>query len=340
MQQNTRYVSIQLGIGGWQPFDAKYVASKKYGDCKALSNYMYSLLKEIGIKSYYTLIRAGRNRGYIIPDFPAQQFNHVILCVPLQKDTVWLECTSQTLPAGYLSGFTSNRYALLIDETGGKLVRTPEYRLNDNTQLRKINAAINNEGHLTADIYTCYKAIQQDDLEGIINGLSRDKILEYLKKEIDLPTYDVSKFDYKQEKAAIPCINENLSLTASNYAQVSGRRLFINPDIMNRSDNKLKADEERKYEIELKNEYRDIDSAEIKIPPGYQPESLPQEMKIESKFGRYASSTKVLPDKIIYYRLREQYSGRFPAKDYAELVKFYEQIYKADRNKVVLIKKE
>jgi len=110
--------------------------------------------------------------------------------------------------------------------------------------------------------------------------------------------------------------------------------------VMNRSGIKLKTDEERKYDIVLEHENRIIDSVEIKIPPGYTPESVPQDVKIENKFGKYSSSVKLSGDKIIYYRSYEHYSGRFPAKDYADLVKFYDAVYKADRNKVVLVKNE
>jgi hypothetical protein len=102
----------------------------------------------------------------------------------------------------------------------------------------------------------------------------------------------------------------------------------------------LKAVKERKYDIELRSEYKDVDSVEIKIPPGYETEALPKDNKIESKFGKYISSVKVMPDKILYYRYQEQYSGEFPAKDYPDVVSYYEKIYKADRNKVVLVKKE
>lgn len=61
LQQNTRYISIQLGIGGWQPLDAKFVSNKKFGDCKALSNYMVSLLKEAGINANYVIVKSGQS---------------------------------------------------------------------------------------------------------------------------------------------------------------------------------------------------------------------------------------------------------------------------------------
>lgn len=340
MQQNTRYISIQLGLGGWQPFEASFVAQKAYGDCKALSNFMYSLLKEAGIGSLYTLIKAGDFDYYLADDFPSNQFNHAILCVPLGKDSLWLECTSQTKPAGYMGNFTGNRKALLIDESGGTLVNTPRYASNENLQIRTVKGKLDKEGSLNINVSTQYKAFQQDDLHSKINALSKTKVQELLQEELSLTNYHITSFQYQENKAVVPHIMEDLDIAVNNYATITGKRLFILPNLLNRNGTQLSPDEKRKYDIDLVYPYRDVDSIEVDLPTGYSVEAMPQEVKLKTKFGAYTSVVKVEGDKLVYTRIREQYAGRFPATDYEELAKFYGAIYKADRARLVLVKKE
>lgn len=340
MQDNTHYIGIQLGIGGWQPFDATYVATKKYGDCKALSNYMYSLLKEAGIPSCYALINAGRNNKFFVNDFPCAYFNHAILCVPLKGDTVWLECTDQTLPAGYLGDFTDDRSALIINENGGTLVHTPVYSYKDNLEIRHTKAVADESGNLSMDVVTRYTGLQQDRLHSIINGLTKEKVTEVLKDEFDLPQYDLIKYSYGEKPSRLPEITETLQLSAANYAQVTGKRFFIAPNILTKTHIKLAPAENRQTEVQLLMAYTDIDTAEIQLPAGYQPESLPGPVVLQSKFGRYTSTVKVEGTVMKYYRSTENYGGRFPAAEYNELAKFWQQVYRADRSKVVLVKKE
>ncbi len=340
LQKNTHYVGIQLGIGGMQTFDAMYVASKKYGDCKALSNFMISLLKEAGIKANAVIIEAGTRPDDFVKDFTYDPFDHVICCVPLQKDTMWLECTSQFLPAGYLSDFTANRYGLLIDENGGELVHTPAYLLKDNLQERKVTAVLGDDGVLKVQSQTSYKAACQDQVEDLIKSLSKEDQLKYLKSQFDLPTYDVNAFNYSEDYSKrLPVIRESLDLTVTDYAQISGKRIFINPDILTRSKVKLIEDKERRLDIEFRDEYCHIDSIQIAIPAGYETEARPENIQLQSKYGKYETRIAVGPDKIVYYRKFERYSGRFPRTDYAAVVKFYNEIYKSDHSKIVLVKK-
>lgn len=340
LQKNTRYISIQLGIGGWQTFDAAYVATKAYGDCKALSNYMYSLLKEAGIKSFYTLIKAGQNKNSLLSDFPSNQFNHIIVCVPQPKDTIWLECTSQTLPMGYLSGFTSNRNALLVDESGGVLVRTPDYQKNDNLQTRKIIASVNEEGKLIAGIETKYRAQQQDELQGMLDAVNKEKIAEILKAALNLPSYDVTSFNYASEKGQLPVVTEKLELTANNFCIITGKRLFISPNILNKSQAKLTNADKRKFEIKLPYAFTDIDSVEINMPAGYTPESIPANMSVDTRFGTYSTVVKISDGKILYVRNFQRNSGRYPVADAVALAEFFSTIYSADRGTLVFVKKE
>ncbi len=55
MQDKTRYISVQIGIGGWKPMLADDVNKLGYGDCKGLTNYTKALLEAVDVPSYYTL---------------------------------------------------------------------------------------------------------------------------------------------------------------------------------------------------------------------------------------------------------------------------------------------
>ena len=83
-----------------------------------------------------------------------------------------------------------------------------------------------------------------------------------------------------------------------------------------------------------------MDTVEIKIPTGYAPESIFHDIKIESKFGTYTAVVKVSADNVQYTRKQVNFSGKFPATDYAALSDYYEQIYKADHKQLVFTKQE
>lgn len=340
MQKNTHYISVQLGIGGWQTFDANYVASNGYGDCKALSNYMFSLLKEVGIKACYTLINGGNNNNALRSDFPSVQFNHMIVCVPQLKDTIWLECTSQTAPMGYLGSFTCDRNALLIEETGSKLVHTPVYKNMDNLQTRKIVGTINEEGKLTALITTKYRAEQQDYLQGMIDAVSKERLTEILKARLDIPSYEILNFSYREERSALPVLNEMLDITANNYGSISGKRLFIRPNILNISTAKIRNANDRKFDINLPAGFIDIDSVEINIPAGFKEESIPRNVSIDTKYGSYSAVIKMTAGKIFYLRTLQRNNGHYPAAEAVAIQDFFEKIYNADRAKIVFVKEE
>ena len=338
LQQNTRYVSIQLGIGGWQTFSAQVVDEKGYGDCKALSNYTYSMLKALGIQSHYTLVKSGRRAHPIQTDFPSSQFNHVILCVPNKKDTVWLECTSQRESFGYLGSFTGDRDVLLITENGGKIVHTPAYDHSVNTLYRKAQVTIDAGGNAQAAIQTTYQAIQAEVFAQLIHS-KPDRQKKWLYNNIDIPNVEIKKFSLGLEKGKLPQATETLHLNIRKLASKSGKRLFLKPNLMNRSSYIPKRSKKRKNDIYIPTSvaYTDVDTIKFKTPEKYHAEYKPQPVTITSDFGSYEMKVLMDAGKITYIRKMVVKAGTFPKEKYNEMVQFYKKVAKADKEMVVLV---
>ena len=339
LQEKTRYVGIQLGIGGYQPFEASVVDKNGYGDCKALSNYMVALLMEAGISSNYVLIKAGDERS-MRTDFPSTQFNHAIVAVPNGKDTIWLECTSQTKPFGYMGKFTGDRFALMITDEGGKVVKTPTYKNELNQQYRrgKVNLEIN--GHAKASISTSYAGLQYEN-DGLDFALTsqRDDQKKWLRDNISIPSFEVSDFSMINIKDRVPSATIKVDLILNRYASVSGKRLFMTPNLMNRSTYIPPQNTNRKSPVVRRSSFVDIDSITYKVPEEIYPEFLPQPVKVHNRFGEYEVTFQFDQGSLLYIRKLKMIPGKFPADSYSELIEFYKTINKMDNLKIVFLNK-
>ncbi len=339
MQSKTRYVNIALGIGGWQPLYANVVDLKGYGDCKALSNYMKSLLKSIDIESYYTLVFAGENAPKVPKDFPSAYFNHATLCVPIDKDTIWLECTSQNQAPGYTSNFTDNRNVMIVTPTGGKLVKTPRHNQNDNLLNRSAQVNIDKDGNALVKSKTIYTGLQQD--KGHMDHYaesSKDNQKNFLTETIELSHFEIESFNLERKRERIPKVIETLELKINGFGSKSGKRIFIAPNLMNKFEHSLPDNADRKSEIVLSAfDFIDVDTVKYILPADYHMEGVDNDIQFKTAFGEYSSTVKVEQGLMTYIRKLSMKGGRYPKEKYKELQDFFKNISKADKNKIVLV---
>jgi hypothetical protein len=339
MQENTRYVAITLGIGGYQPFSAKTVFETGYGDCKALSNYMYSLLKFIGVKSYPALVSSGRYIEPIFKDFPNfQQFDHEILCVPFNTDTIWLECTNQKMPFGFLGDYTDNRDVLLITPNGGQFAHTKKYLAKDNVRISNSYITIDSTGTATCSIKTKYQGLQYDDIFDLL-GSNYEEQKKWLYKYSTLPSTQITGFSIINSKKEDPVASINENVISRNYCSFSDKYMLLPLNLINGQKpikNMLKT---RVSDVLVSRSFTDYDTLTYQIPENYKPESVPLGKSINSNFGEYSCSISVIDNKIVYTRKFLLNQGRYKPSEYKDIYKFILSISKADNVKIILIKR-
>lgn len=336
MQSKTRYVSIQLGIGGLQPFEAQHTNKKGYGDCKALTLYMQALLKSVGIKSNYCLINGGYWGTFIDSTFPANYFNHVILQVPLNNDTLWLECTSQTDPCGFIAGFTDDRWALVIDNNGGYLNKTKKYSKDENVKSSSKTIIISNDGNVKSSIKKTYSGIYYAFHKNI-EMLNNNERESYFNDLIPFGNFVIDSSKYFFEKNFKPELNLNFSVTVNKYAQVSDSRMIIPLNYSN-SESRVSFDEQRNTDMYFHYSASHIDTTKYIYPKEYSVEYMPELINYNSKYGTYNFKCEKKEDSILCIRKLDWTKMLVPKSEFDEVYSFYKNIAKIDNKKILLQK--
>ncbi|HNW73359.1 MAG TPA: DUF3857 and transglutaminase domain-containing protein [Bacteroidales bacterium] len=335
LQEKTRYVSIQIGLGGWQPTPASEVDKLGYGDCKALTNYMKALLSAAGIPSCYTLVAAGNDMPDLVREFPANQFNHAILCVPLMNDTIWLECTSQSIPAGYLGAFTDDRQALLIKETGGFLCRTPLYDERENFQNRSIQAQLFENGTAVMEVKTSYYGVFYDLERQILDQDHTDK-RKNLVENIPAPDFTLEKFTLKENKSGNPSVEETLNLTINKTLAPAGNLMLFKPNQLTREKEFSSQVINRKNPVAIRRSVAKSDTVYYALPAELSFTGNHIDQTVTSRFGDYRATSTLQGNTLRYVRHLQIWKGAYSKESYEELLDFLEKVAHADSKKITL----
>jgi hypothetical protein len=337
IQRKTRYVSIQLGIGGWSPFSPSYVHQKKYGDCKALTFYTKTLLEHVGVDAYYTLIKAGKYADEVPDFFPNAHFNHVILTIPLENDTVWLECTSQTNPFGYLGTFTSNRNALLITEEGGKLIRTRSYDTQNSEESINAYIQLNKDGAAKVSLNKTYSGLAfEEDNFGYALHLPEEEQLHWLLDVNEWGDFVINDFSlFESSVDQNPSGKLSVNLEISDLGTRTRNYILVKPSLMQHISEINVKSAKRTLPIHVKYPISQVDSLIYNFS-----ENLPliteiSNVAIDNKFGSYQLSVEKNVDQVIVTRKLKLYKGYYAVEDYPDFRNFINTVQKNDQLELI-----
>jgi hypothetical protein len=338
LQEKSRYVSIQVGIGGWKPMLATDVDRLGYGDCKALSNYTKSLLDVVGVPSYLTLLYGDGNKHNIEADMVSMQGDHMILSIPDGDNYVFLECTSQDNPFGFQANFTDDRDVVIIKPDGGAIVRTKTYENKDNAQISKGKYTIAENGDFSGEIIIVSTGTQYGQKYRTEIAAPTDKEKHYKEYWDNISNLKIEKTSFVNDKEKIS-FTENVAISAVNYGSSTNNKMMFVVNAFNPHFKTVRRIRNRKNPFEVPRGYYDVDEIAIALPTGFTIESLPNQFELNTKFGEYKIEIiKKDALNLVYKRSILIKKGLYANTEYEEYRLFMEQISRYDNSKIVLAK--
>jgi hypothetical protein len=356
VQQDIRYVAIELGVGGYQPHAASEVFAHRYGDCKDKATLVRSMLREIGIDSYHVVIYT--ERGAVTPQTPAHHgFNHAILAIKLPNGLadpsliaifehpklgklLFFDPTNDLIPFGQLPGYLQANYGLLVTPDGGELVELPQQPSAMNSIQRTAKLTLDTAGMLKGEVKEMRLGERASSERWRLRTVAKDT--DRIKPIEDLLANSLSSFHIT--RATLINLQQtdqpfgfNYSFESPNYAKNAGNLLLVRPRVIGvKGLGFLETKEPRKFPIEFEGPARDTDAFEITIPAGYVVDDLPPAVDVDLGFASYHAKTVVNGNVVDYTRTFEVRQLSVPVSQAEDLRKFYRIIAGDERSTVVL----
>lgn len=291
------------------------------------------MLKTAGIKSYPAFVKT-RDEGIVISDFPSNQFNHVVAFVPLEKDTLWLECTSDYLNYNEISSSLQETEIFVVKENP-EIIKIPASKAEQNIWKSKTDCSITSEG---IQIITEIKVTgnQKQFFYPLLEStkLANQKIFISRLMSENWGRFSLKEYSYNN--------SENQDTLIINirgkYNSRLNKRIFIQPSIFSVCTTNRLITDEKNYPFYHNCAYRDFDLIRIKIPENYKVEKLTKQKSFSSKFAEYKTNCTASEGIIEFSRSYSVLKKHIPQNSKDEYNSLIKTMIKGDKSKIVLKK--
>lgn len=312
--QDVRYVSLSLGIGGYQPRMPAEVLRSLSGDCKDKATLFITFARALGVEAYPVLATTGR----IDPIVPSlQQFDHAIARVELPDGPLYVDLTASLVPWGELPGGLHGEHGLVVfDDAPAKLVRFDDPPATASHHTMRIVGSLAEDGSFSGSYEEAgtglmqyslrqpfaqdFSAEQRDRIEnaianGLFNGARGDSLVGFDGRDLE----------------ARPVVSVRVQAPRATTATPDGDRIFSLPfGAMGNAQllQYLESRTERRAPFHIgmiSGDNRLTHELELTLPDGWTV-AVPDAVEAKSRFGTYRS-TYELDGRTL--RVRRDYLG-------------------------------
>jgi len=338
---NINYSSVSFRQSNYVPQKPMVTISTKLGDCKDLSMLYHTLANKAGLNTNLVLVNT-RENGENTMKIPSTGFNHCIIRIELEEDTLFQELTDSKLPFGSLPDYLLNAQALIIDNgseivLGKDLLHIPQNRLLENRIVRNVDVKIN-EKKMQLETTCDFFGAEAADYRWYF----ADKSKIDMKKTMDNYCGDFFDSDFKIKEYAmqnLENLNKNFNLSIEmtiddEVKSIGSLQTFAVPFFETIFTLEKFPDIERKYPLnywkyEVVDHY--LTTVKIEIEADQQFAEIPSDVSVNNEFIDFTLTVKKLSDtEIEITRSVKPKMKTIPKEDYVAFRKTVKQISKAE----------
>jgi hypothetical protein len=340
--QDIRYVSISLGLGGYQPRTPAEVVAAGYGDCKDKATLFVALAGAFGFRANPVLLNSG---GVVTRGIPSiQQFDHAIAEVERAAGRTYVDLTSDLTPFGELPPSDQGQFALVVHPDGvTEEVTLPLAAPGDNLSQTVISGTLSPEGLITASYLERGRGSRQYPLRNLFTSNIDSTHRADFARSIASKLYpgatadSLQIFDGRDLQADTRVALKIVNGQAARPAGTSRKTLILTLPVgsmrgMADAAAALEAKGARVYPLDAAKLFGPISGLTeltLTLPPGWRTQ-LPPTVEVEGKWGKYSSRYTQEGQTLRMVRRLEGARGIYPPDDLYDLTAYLRAVAKDD----------